>query len=857
MRESRKGKYMSSKLRKEWPVLTHYDQQHLRQIALPLGGIGTGTVSLGGRGNLRDWEVMNSPSKGSTVTNIALFVLYAKASRQPSVTRVLEGIVEPPYEGSHGCMSADFSGVPRFRNCEFYAAYPFGQVCLSDPDVPLNVRIEGFNPLVPANADVSGIPVAVLRYVLINKISKTISASVCGSLLNFIGTDGKNGKAEKNMNMFKKSSNVQGLFMFSRGVNKMSEYWGTMALTTTASKVTYKRSWGNEGWGLPLLHFWDNLSEDGKLEDEKFPPQDQPMGSLSASVTIPPYSEREVVFLLTWHFPNRRTWTPKQNKGKGCNDSSCGYGEPSDRIGNYYTIQYRNAWDVARKVAAQLPKLEAETIKFVSAFCNSELPDKVKEAALYNLSTLRTQTCFRTEDGRFYGWEGCANNKGSCHGSCTHVWNYEQATAFLFGELACRMREVEFLHMTNEKGHMSFRVNLPIARALEFGVAAADGQMGCIMKMYRDWQVSGDDGMLKAFWPKVKKSLEFCWCKGGWDADRDGVMEGCQHNTMDVEYYGPNPQMGTWYLGALRAAEEMACYLNDDIFASTCRSLFEHGSKWIDANLFNGEYYEHKIRPIKPWQSIAKGLRAVYGMKCPGNPDKQLGQGCLVDQLVGQYMAHICGLGYLLKKRNIRTTLRSIMKYNFKTRMQGHFNNMRAFALNDEQALLMCSYPKGNRPKSPFPYFNEVMTGFEYVASIHMLYEGQVVNGLKSIEIIRNRYDGRKRNPFNEAECGHHYARAMASWAAVLALTGFNYSGVEQSMRFMAKDGLHFWSNGYAWGTCKQKSVKNGVKVELNVLYGSLKLKRFVLTGIAQVEFKTPKTITAGKTVCWHLKTEV
>ena len=257
------------------------------------------------------------------------------------------------------------------------------------------------------------------------------------------------------------------------------------------------------------------------------------------------------------------------------------------------------------------------------------------------------------------------------------------------------MREVEFVHATDDEGLMSFRVNLPLERAKEFGKAAADGQMGCIMKLYRDWQLSGDDEMLKTLWPHVKKAVEFCWIPGGWDADQDGVMEGCQHNTMDVEYYGPNPQMGIWYLGALRAAEEMARYVGDQEFAATCRDLFERGSAWTDANLFNGEYYEHQIRPPTDESQIAAGLLVGMGAKDPTKPDYQLGAGCLVDQLVGQYMAHVCGLGYLLDPEHVRTTLRSILKYNYRESLYDHFNCMRSFALGDESALLMASLPEG------------------------------------------------------------------------------------------------------------------------------------------------------------------
>ncbi|MGQ9629450.1 MAG: GH116 family glycosyl-hydrolase [bacterium] len=831
---------MPTKLRKEWPVLTHYDREHLTRIALPLGGIGTGTVSLGGRGDLRDWEIMNRPAKGYNGKSI--FVLYAREAGKPPVLRALEGVLEPPYEGSHGC-TQPYHGLPRFRECEFHTAYPFGQVCLSDPDVPLRARIEAFNPLIPADPDSSGIPIAILRFVLMNKTARGVKATLCGSLTNFIGYDGKFGKCAGNINAFREEGKLRGIFMTSKGVDSSAEQYGTIALTTTAPKVTYKRSWPEGRWGVPLLHFWDDLAEDGRLTDVECPPQDSPTGSLAVEITVPPRDEREALFLLTWHFPNRQTWTP----------SPGGDGQ-KDRVGNYYATRYEDAWDVARSVVPRLPELEAKTIDFVSTLLDSDLPNSVKEAALYNLSTLRTQTCFRTEDGLFFGWEGCHDDAGCCHGSCTHVWNYEQATAFLFGDLARKMREVEFLRATEENGRMSFRVNLPIERATEYGLAAADGQMGCIMKAYRDWQLSGDDEMLGKLWPNVKKALEFCWIEGGWDGDKDGVMEGCQHNTLDVEYYGPNPLMGAWYLGALRAAEEMARYLGEEDFASVCRNLFERGRNWVDENLFDGDYYEHKIVPPEEGGKIAEGLRSKMGSEDLREPDFQVGPGCLVDQLVGQFMAHVCGLGYLLDKEHVYKTLKSIMKYNFKTNLYGHFNNMRTFALNDEQALLMCTFPKGGRPKRPVPYFNEVMTGFEYSTAVHMLYEGQVASGLKAISAIRARYDGRRRNPFDEAECGHHYARAMASWAAVLALTGFRYSGVEKSMAFAPGDGTYFWSNGYAWGTCKQRSSENGVNVTLSVLHGSLTLKRFALTGCGQIEFEKSRTITAGETVRLRLK---
>ncbi len=183
------------------------------------------------------------------------------------------------------------------------------------------------------------------------------------------------------------------------------------------------------------------------------------------------------------------------------------------------------------------------------------------------------------------------------------------------------------------------------------------------------------------------------------------------------------------------------------------------------------------------------------------------------------------------------------MKYNYVSDFSPVFNNMRSYVMGNESGLIMASWPKG-RLKVPFPYFAEAMTGFEYTAAVGMIYENQTENGLKCIRSIRERFDGLKRNPFDEPECGRHYARAMASWAGVLAMSGFQYSGVTQSMKFTAKAGTYFWSNGTAWGTCRI----NGKSAELTVLKGSVALKNFTIDGVGSKRLKDA-TVTEGSSL--------
>jgi uncharacterized protein (DUF608 family) len=331
------------------------------------------------------------------------------------------------------------------------------------------------------------------------------------------------------------------------------------------------------------------------------------------------------------------------------------------------------------------------------------------------------------------------------------------------------------------------------------------------MRFYRDWMLSGDRAFLKKYWPKVKAAMSYAWIEHGWDGDQDGVEEGEQHNTMDVNYYGPNPQMQFWYFGALQASARMADAMDDKAFARKCQEIFRKGSFWVDQHLFNGEYYEHRITDPQTFRFL--------DMTDPHMtiPKYQLGSGCLVDQLVGQYMAHVCGLGYLAKPENVRTALKAVMKHNFMERFDNTFNNMRSYVMDREAGLIMASWPKG-RLKVPFPYFAESMSGFEYAAAIGMLYEGQTEAGLKCIRSIRERFDGEKRNPFDEPECGHHYARAMAAWSGPMAISRFHYSAPDRSISFTSAPGTYFWSNGSAWGTC----TIEGRKALLTVLRGDL-----------------------------------
>lgn len=735
----------------EWPVVRSFDSGYLYRVALPLGGIGCGSVSLSGRGELCDWEIMNRPNKGQVANECqgdsrTFFAINVKGE-DTHVTTMLAGPLNPWEILSAEGQPVPQAGLPRFASASFDGAFPFGVVHLADPNLPVKVDVRGFSPFVPGDSAASSLPVASIEYVVENTSDAPLEVSVGAYVRNFVGNNGcpdgwtskgfaKTSGEKDNWTRYVVGTNVCGILCGSDGVSKASDAWGTFALTTPDrdGKITHRETLVRNSWNGTILDFWDDFSDDGAFNGNG---RGSPNGALALAKTVPARSKDSFRFVFTWHFPNRYAWSKQI-------------------VGNWYANNYSDAWDAAEKIVPALPGLERRSLAFTNRILAEKAPDAIKEAALSNLAVLKSQTVFRIATGELMGWEGVFDHVGSCRGSCTHVWNYENAVADLFPDLARSMREVEFKYATNPtNGAMDFRVSLPLGSKRN-GRTAADGQMGCIMKMRRDWLLAkrekdfDADAWLRSLWPNVRQAMAFAWQPGGWDADRDGLMEGEQHNTMDVNYYGPNPQMGFWYLGALKSAAEMADAMGDAAFATTCREIYANGSKAIDAHLFNGDYYEHKIRADK------------------ANAPYQLGSGCLVDQLVGQQMAHLWGLGDLAESAHLKKTCESIMRWNGLDDFSRHFNNMRVYAYGTESGLLMASWPRG-RLAVPFPYFGEVMTGFEYVAAAEMIFQGMDADAVKVVKAIRDRHDGLKRNPFSEPECGHNYARSMAAWNCLLA----------------------------------------------------------------------------------------
>ncbi len=631
------------------------------------------------------------------------------------------------------------------------------------------------------------------------------------------------------------AAGMHGYLLSDEDLEPGHEEWGTLAAAVLGEGTWVGPSWGLGKWDQGLLAMWKGYVGEGEPSAGTFGVgQAVPAATYGSSVAgtmgarraLPARGRAEVVFSLAWHFPNRRSWLWGGRGPRGM--------AGPDTVGNYYTRGFADAWDVLKRQAPRLAELRSVTERFVSCFWSADLSPATKEAALFNLSTLRSQTFFRTADSSPFGWEGCLDDAGSCLGSCTHVWNYELATGFLFSSMARQMREVEYLHATADDGAMSFRVMLPLSRAREYAQVAADGQFGCVVKLFREWRLSGDDQWLRRLWPACRRSVEFAWIKGGWDEDGDGVAEGAQHNTMDVEYFGPNPEVQPWYLAALKAAAVMADAVGDADFARTCREKFATGTQATEALLFNGRYYQQKVVPPGDFSKVAARLRHTnMGAEDPERPEFQIGDGCIIDQLLGDTYARLVGLGPVLDTEHVATALQSIHRLNYIEDFGDWTNCMRTYAVRGERGHIVLSYPNG-LPEHPMPYWSEVWTGLEYVYALGLVQQGETALAEDVVAAARERFSGARRNPFDEMECGHHYARAMSSWGLMVGLTGFDYDGRTGVMSFAEAPGpaRWFWSSGASWGVLAQTVDASGSRgAQLEVVHGSVRVERVHIGG--------------------------
>lgn len=814
------------------------------QVAMPIGGIGSGCICLNGYGGLQDFSIRNRPSttalpQGYSPSHAAFAILHIKGA--VPITRLVEGpfpalkIYDQGLQGE-GYRRGGFEGFPRFAKCVFKGEYPFGEATITDPTIPLHATVTAWNPFIPLDDRNSSLPCVIVEYTLHNSSSQSVDFELSYHLSHLAPGCDEEESASRN-------SVIPGRGVFLHNVEKPNaEDFGSGCLISIGNTPRIKGMWlRSPGWEFDSLSaLWREVStgnfttNDGSNDIDT---KGRNGCSLLHAGTLAPGESHSYPFLIVWHFPNcylaAGSLLPPVDGPEGCR--SFPEGKPP-LWRPYYAGQWKDARDVALYVEQNYSSLRTRTLAFKEALFSSSFPPYVLDAISANLAILKSPTVLRVENGDIWGWEGCFPDAGCCHGSCTHVWNYAQAFANLYPQLERTLRELELARSMDESGHVTFRSALPEGPVKHDFHAASDGQLGGIMKVFRDWQISGDLAWLTKMYPLAKRSLNYCINE--WDPDHKGGLFEPHHNTYDIEFWGPDGMCTSIYLGALSAMAQMASAVGQTGDADVYADLANRCARFMEDQLFNGEYFQQKVEYLGLKNTSFATMIAQVDeqssemqqlLKREG-PKYQYGNGCLSDGVIGAWMARIYGIDTPLAQEKVKSTLHSIFANNFKNDLSLHANAQRpGYAMGHEPGLLLCTWPRGDKPTLPFVYSDEVWTGIEYQVASHLIAEGFVTEGLTIVKAMRSRYDGRIRNPWNEYECGNYYARAMSSYALLSALSGFRYSAVTRTLWFAPKLNTRpfksFFSMASGFGTI----TLHEQSLQIQLLEGEMNVEKLVV----------------------------
>jgi len=789
-----------------------YKGDYLREISFPIGGIGTGSLGLAGNGRFIDWEIFNRPNKGSL--NGHSHIAVKAQTKGNTYVKVLNGDLERDLVGQYsngvysgygyGPASSTMCGFPHFKECTFTGEYPIAKIDFSDPDFPSDVTLTAFNPFIPLDDYNSSIPAAFFEVGFTNPTSEEITYTAAFSVKNPFASTVNTACGSM-------------IRMIYNGVASDDIAYGDMTIGVDNADCNIQPYWYRGGWQDSITTFWREFSTSDELKNRVYDtPGNGDMCSISSKVTLQPNECKSVRFILTWNVPNNYNyWEPlKDADGKDVTWK------------NYYATQFADSTASAKYCLDNWTSLYERTLKFKETLFASTLDPTILDAISSTMSVLKSPTVLRLEDGAFYGWEGCHEHGGSCEGTCQHVWNYAYALCFLFPKLERSIRDLEFNYATYDNGEMDFRLKIPVGRPKGKFRSCVDGQFGTVIKTYREWKISGDNEWLRGHWDNVRKIIEYAWNPTNydkWDFDKDGVLEGRQHHTLDMELFGPSSWLEGFYLAALKAGAEMATAMGESDKADEYMNVFNKGYEWMKENLFNGKYFIQKVDLGDKSVIDAFGADGYWNDEA-GEMKYQIADGCEIDQMCAQWHANVCGLGDIFDKEQRLIALQNLYKNNFKHTMRDFPNAWRIFSLNDEAGAVICDYPDGTyKPVIPIPYCEETMHGFEYQLAGLMISEGMYDEGLEIIKSVRDRYDGKKRNPWNEIECGNNYARSMASFSFLPIISGFKFDGGKVEFNPMIDgDCRFFWSVDSAWG----EYIREDGKVTINVIEGDTGITR-------------------------------
>ena len=772
-----------------------YKGQYLTGIDFPVGALGGSIIRMNGKAEREWWHIFNNSEEraGSGKVPNSFFAIRV-GKNGSSVIKALQTTTVGTFTG--------------MNSLTFQGEFPFGWYDYADNELPVKVSLEAYSFLIPMDLKNSALPSAVFRYTVKNTATSKVQVSLMAAQQNAVGFSGYDTIAGPDNRNCKGYGSNQNTIVSEPGRTslKMSGTAGSMQLSAYESDMTGTSSWES------LASLYNDFSDNGQLSGNMQARSPQAGttvdGALAKDFTLDPGEEKTITFVLSWYFP----------KGSfGLNNIPLWYFPEG---GNQYENWWDDAADVDKYVYANFNQLDSNTRLYHNTLYSSNIPRDVLDRVSSNICVLKSPTAFWLKNGYFGLWESTSNLLG-WFGNCKHVYHYAQGHARLFPELGRILRKQDLKTQTPEG-------LLPARDGQVWN--AIDGHFGSILGVYREHLLSCNNDFLNASWGETKKAMDYTIST--FDPDKDGMMSGTHHNTLDCNISGTSPWIGSLYMAALKACEKMASIMGDATSASAYNEIWTTGVRNQNAQLWdtNLGYYKEKTENLPNTKVMADAIS--------------------IDMLLGQWWANQLGLGPIYPEDRSREALLKIYNSNkFTDTGSGYVAAFRDFLGTGDTGWQMFKHP-GTIPHNTILYYNEVMSGFEYSLAATLIQYGLVNEGISVIQAIANRYDGRLRStgevhmannstvfgcgsPFGEDECGDFYGRPLSSWSALLALQGFMYDGPQQVITFrpvwQPENHKSFFSASEGWGLFSQTRSKSSQTNVLAVKYGIVAVRQIQL----------------------------
>ncbi|HUQ66678.1 MAG TPA: GH116 family glycosyl hydrolase [Flavitalea sp.] len=799
-------------------------KNELHFIGMPVGGICCGGVYVGGDGRLWLWDIFNQNQLGAVNK---VLPIKMEGSNSPEINNVHGSLYLEPLTVSSLIQQGlaivihqkDTTIVKRliqddWEEVIFEATYPVATITYIDKSLAIKVIMNSFSPFIPGDAKNSGLPATIQSITVRNDSVESRKIEIKSWLENkmLVYTE------EKNNDFTRENKVIENEFY--KGV--------ALECKTDSKELKQAADFGNMSLGTLVKNAQcvANLKDSDDagfkvIKDIIIATGNSPIAAISTEHVLNSQTEIKADFFISWFTPNISFTNMDPEKDITVQDARF----------HFYSSQFSSAADVLAYIGKTYTSLQHQTFLWKKTWYDSSLPWWFLERTFLNISTLATTTSHRLQSGRFYAWEGV----GCCHGTCTHVYQYAHAMSRIFPELErdTRQRVDLGISFDEETGMIRYRG--------ENTGPSIDGQAGTILRIYREYLMSGHDELLKNNWSKIKKAVEFVIRQ---DKNGDGMEDTPMENTLDALWSGEISWIVGLCIASVRAGQLMAEEMNDKAFAEICNDYWRKGQKNMEKYLFNGEYFIHRADP-----KTGKSGLGSYNT-------------CHIDQVYGQSWAWQLGLGRILDKEKTKSALTALWKYNFLPDVGPYISKNkggRYYAVAGEGGMVMNTNPKndpepyGKTKAWQIGYFNECMSGFEHQVASHMMAEGMIEESLILTRTIHDRYHAFKRNPFNEIECSDHYARAMSSYGTFINACGFTYHGTKGHIGFAPKltpeDFKAPFTVAQGWGTYSQQRNENEFSCKIKLEYGRLKLKSVAVELAEKHKMKRATIVIRGRSV--------